>query len=319
MSGRELRLGVVGCGRLAESGYVPAIAAIEGVALVAVADPDPARRAHLARVASVSPAAPIEEFGDASAMASGTQLDAAVVASPVGAHVEDTRALAAAGVATLVEKPPASDAAGARALVAIDPTPWVAFNRRFDVGARRLRGAVPPTGDLDLRVEIHYRRASWRAHAVRDDALLDLGPHLVDWATWIANAGVVAVADATLERDRAVCTLTLTRGHARIVAECNRPHRELIEVRDGSGARVGRHHQGGIVSGLRARVARGPHPLVATLTGQLSEFAAAVRGEPAGSLGTVDQAVAVMAVIDAARQSAAEGGRSVPVDAAEAG
>ena len=310
MSARELRLGIVGCGRLAESGYVPALAGVDGVTLVAVADPDPARRGHVAHLA-----APSAAFADARAMASGTELDAAIVASPVGAHLDDARALATAGVATLVEKPPAPDVAGTRALAAIAPAPWVGFNRRFDPGARRLRDAVPPHGDLDVRVAIHYRRASWRAHAVHDDALLDLGPHLVDWATWVTSSSVVSVAGATLEPDRAECTLTLTRGRAHLVAECNRPHRELIEVRDARGARLARHTLGGIGAGIRGRVARGPHPLVATLAAQLSEFAAAVRGEPTGSLATADEAVAIMAVIDAVRVSAAERGRTVPVAA----
>jgi predicted dehydrogenase len=315
MSARVLRLGIVGCGRLAESGYLPALARVDGLMLVAVADPDRVRRDHVAALAARTPS--VGAFPDARALAAAADLDVAIVASPVAAHLDDARALADAGVITLVEKPPAPDAAGARALGSVDPAPWIGFNRRFDAGAQQLRDALPTSGDLDLDVAIHYRRASWRAHAVHDDALLDLGPHLVDWATWITGSSVTAVGDATVERDRAACTLTLTRGRARVVAECDRPHRELITVRDATGARLGRHTVGGIGAGLRARVARGPHPLVASLAAQLAAFAEAARGGPAGSLATADEAAAVMAAIDSARLSAAGGGRTVPVAAAQ--
>jgi predicted dehydrogenase len=315
MSARVLRLGIVGCGRLAEFGYLPALAGLDGLTLVAVADPDPARRAHVGRLAGAQ--ASVQGFSGARAMVEGSHLDVAVVASPVGAHLDDARALAGARVTTLVEKPPAPDGAATRALAAMDPAPWVGFNRRFDAGARRLRDVVPPSGDLDLDVAIHYRRSSWRAHAVHDDALLDLGPHLVDWATWVSRSAVTAVGDATIERDRAACTLTLARGRARIVAECDRPHREVIDVRDSTGARVGRHTVGGIGAGLRARVVRGPHPLVASIAAQLSALAEAARGGTTGSLATADEAASVMAVIDAARISGAERGRTVPVAAVQ--
>ena len=43
--------------------------------------------------------------------------------------------------------------------------------------------------------------ASWRAHAVHDDALADLGPHLVDWARWLTG-GEVADVRATRATER---------------------------------------------------------------------------------------------------------------------
>jgi myo-inositol 2-dehydrogenase / D-chiro-inositol 1-dehydrogenase len=243
-------------------------------------------------------------------------LDAVVIATPVAAHVDDACVAAAAGVAVLVEKPPAPDAAGARALMAITPEPWVGFNRRFDPGVQRVRAAVPRDGDVDLRLKIFYRRKTWRAHSVCDDALLDLGPHLVDWAGWITSSAVLSVSDAEVGSDRAVCTLLLARGRARIVAECDRPYREVVELRDASGQQRARHAVGGLAWGLRARVSRGPHPLVATLAGQLHAMARAVRGEGPGELATAGEAATVMAVVDAARASAGDRGRLVRVGAA---
>lgn len=337
MTGPDVRLGLVGCGRLAVAGYLPALAETPGVRLVAVADPDPARRgalASLAAAAGCGPSArvPVRAFPDAAALLDGAEVDALVLASPAAAHVADAERAAAAGVPTLVEKPPAVDAAGARALAALDPPPRVGFNRRFDPGAGRVRSAVPAGGDLDLRLEIGYRRAGWGAHAVHDDALLDLGPHLIDWARWISGAEVVDVACTELQPERAALDLTLGRGRALLRAATDRPHAELVELRDGSGQALARHRLGGLGAAVRGRLGRsGPTALVHSLAGQLAAFAAAAGppgsgapasvpadpaggpGDPAPALGTAADGLAAMLVVDAARASAADGGRRVPI------
>jgi len=75
------------------------------------------------------------------------------------------------------------------------------------------------------------------------------------------------------------------------------------------GAVVGRARSA--VDRVRGRDAA--HPLAASLAAQLDALAAAVRGEPAGELATAADGVAAMAVVDAARTSAATGGAPVPV------
>jgi predicted dehydrogenase len=63
----------------------------------------------------------------------------------------------------------------------------------------------------------------------------------------------------------------------------------------------------------RARGRTSPHPLAVSLAAQLDAFAAAVRGDDPGDLATADDGLAAMAVVDAARTSAAAGGAPVPV------
>jgi predicted dehydrogenase len=237
----------------------------------------------------------------------GAEVDAVVAASPVTSHLDDATRAAAAGVAVLVEKPPAPDASGARDLAVLRPAPWAAFNRRFEAGALAARDRVPPTGDLDIRLEIAYRRRSWRAITVHDDALLDLGPHLIDWARWLTRSDVIEVRDAVVTDERADFELTLARGRAHVRASTDRLHRELIDVSDATGARVARHRVGGPSAAIVARFRRGPHPLVTTLRAQLDAFARAMVGGDAGNLGTADDAAAVMTVVDAVRASAASG------------
>ena len=197
--------------------------------------------------------------------------------------------------------------------------------QRISPGSCRLRGSastaastpVPSpfgtpcrlSGDLVLRLELAYRRRSWGAHAVHDDALLDLAPHLVDWARWLGAGDALEVVATELSIDRASLEVTMSRGRASIRATADRPHLERIEVLDEAGRLVARHRVGGVLTALRGRLRRGvPHPLVASLAAQLEAFSGAVRGEGPPLLATAADGHAVMAVIDAARTSAARGG-----------
>lgn len=320
MSTEPLRLGIVGCGRLAEVGYVPASIRVPGVRVVAVADPDAARRAHVATLLRTSGRVAgndeVAEFPHAGAMLDGSALDAVVLASPVGTHVADATAAVDAGIPVLVEKPPAVDAAGSAQLRALGPAVRIGFNRRFDRGAQRVRSTLPADGPLDLRLELAYRRASWAAHAVRDEILLDLVPHLVDWARWLTDSDVTAVTATELRHDRARLELTLDRGRATLVAAGDAIHRERIEVRRPSGDRLVRHRVGGIVPALLGRVRRadGGHPLEDSLVEQLRAFARVVHGDQDPVLATTADGHAAMVAIDAARRSAAAGGRTIPLD-----
>jgi predicted dehydrogenase len=315
VSARPVAVGLVGCGRLAEVGYLPALAASRGLHLVAVADPDVGRCDHVAALGSQHQATPVGRFADAASLLDQVEVDALILATPAATHLADARIATAAGVAVLVEKPPAPDAPTADELARLDPTPWVGFNRRFDAGAQAARSRVPLDGELDLSLELSYRRGSWQAHAVHDDALLDLGPHLVDWARWLTGSEVMEVTAAEVEPTRATVELTLGRGRARISAAVDRPYRERIEVRDARGTVVARHRRGGLPAAVRDRLSgnTGPHALVATLAGQLDALAGAVRGEPSGHLGTAHDGHATMLVVDAARSSAAHQGRPVAI------
>ena len=113
--------------------------------------------------------------------------------------------------------------------------------------------------------------------------------------------------------NRAVLTMSLDRDRATVVATTDRLHHEMIEVRARGGARLARHSVGGPMAAVLGRFTSGPHPLVTTLVAQLEDFVRAVRGEAPNELGTATDGVAVMAAIDAARASIADGGRSVPV------
>jgi predicted dehydrogenase len=71
------------------------------------------------------------------------------------------------------------------------------------------------------------------------------------------------------------------------------------------------------VAAVLGRLRPGPHPLVASLAAELDDLARVARDGGPAELGTAADGVAVMAVIDAARESAATGGSVVPMASSE--
>jgi predicted dehydrogenase len=308
---RELRLGVVGCGRIVERGYVPAALATPGVAIVGFADADSGRADGCARAWAEGSGNQVGVHADAEALLAAEPADAVLVASPAASHLAVATAAAEGGVPSLVEKPPAPDAAGAELLAGLDPAPFVAFNRRFLQG-QELRADIPDAGWLELDLELRFRQDAWGAYQVRDDALLDAGTHLIDLAAHLAGAAPICVRRAVVETMRASFELELSRGRAQVHCATDRRHLERVEVRDRAGRQLARSRIGG-VRGRAASLRGAPHPLVLSLGRQLAALREAVHGGAAGPLATGADGFAALRVVEAIRRSAALGGAEVTV------
>lgn len=295
-----VRVGLVGCGRVVEFGYLPAFRQVQGVTLIGIADVNPSRCRTLA--------SDIPAYASIQSLIQAGGIDAVVISVPTRFHLEYARCAAEAGLPSLVEKPPGANVQEAKALHALKPTPWVAFNRRFDPGLIALKQSVPNLRGLQLRLELHYRRTTWKPFDMHDDALLDLGPHLIDLAQWLTRSDVRSVRTLSLNEYCAQFELDLTRGRALVVCSTNRPYRERMEISDENGRLVASHLRGGIVSGIIARLRpKGENPLVRSLVGELAAFARAVRGDSSGFLASAADGIAVMSVIEAVRGSAKSG------------
>jgi predicted dehydrogenase len=301
-----LRLGLVGCGRLAEFGYLPALRRAKAVSLAAVADVNP----H--RCKEIAPGVP--SYRSIQALIEGGGLDAVIISTPTRCHLADARAAAQAKLPVLLEKPPGIDQHEAGALCELMPRPWIAFNRRFDADLIRLKSHAAIARSADIRLELHYRRTAWNPFDMQDDALLDLGPHLIDLARWLTASEVRSVRARALDPARAEFELTLERGQATVVCSCNRPYRERVQVRGCDGRALGTFRRGGIAAGILGKIFQRENPLVRSLIGQLEAFAQAVRGDAAGSLASVSDGLAVMSAIAAVRRSLAEAGASIVID-----
>jgi predicted dehydrogenase len=278
----DVRLGLVGCGRIAERGYIPALRRARGVRLAAVADRVGTRCRELA------PGVPT--YAGAVEMLEAHAADALVLATPSHAHVADAVAAAAAGIPVLIEKPPAPTATETVELARLEPAPYIGFNRRFEPELRELRAAAAAAARVELRLVLHRRRNSWPAHESADPVALDLGPHLVDLAFWLSGSDAEHVSgDADGDRLSLAIELAGGRGRAAIECEVGRPYRELVHIRG-----VGSFRRGGLLAGLRTRES----PLVPSLVRQLEAFARAVRGTPDPELGTVRDGLRVMRALE---------------------
>jgi predicted dehydrogenase len=326
-----MRLGIAGCGRIAERGYVPAALAAEGVTIAGFADPDASRLRQCHE---------LWEHGggdDALAVTSLEELlseppDQLVVAVPTAHHLAVAEEAAALGIPSLVEKPPALNLAEAVRLAALDPPPYLAFNRRFLQGTE-LRDAIPAEGWLELDLELRFRRDSWGAHQSNDEALLDAGIHLIDLACHLTDSAPIAVRQAEIAPERAALELELTRARARISCATDRRHREEVIVCDRAGKLLGRSAWGGIRSRLSGIFGQSD-PLALSLQRQLEALrnttpevhqldppadsqVDAVRGSRDGEgIATAADGVVAMAVVEAARRSAGLGGAEVTVSPA---
>jgi predicted dehydrogenase len=303
-----VKLAIAGCGRITGVGYAAALRHAPGVELIAVADPDRDRRE---RVAASAPGEP-RPYATVAAMLDTASPDALVVASPPECHLEHAELACAAGIPALVEKPPGRDAAEAERLAALEPAVWVGFNRRFSHLAD-LAPRVPASGELELSLRLSYRRASWRAHEVSDDALGDLGPHLADLAACLLGGELRSARAGSIGHDRARAELTGARGSATIVCQTDSPWVERVEVRRRSGELSARSIHGGVARGALARLRGNEHPLVESLARQLRALGRVVSGEGGGMLATAREGVTAMRAVDAARVSARGGGAAVAI------
>ena len=294
-----VRVGLVGCGRLAERGYLPAIAQLDAVSLVAVADLDSARRDALA------PGVPA--YATVRDLLADTDVELLVLAHAVEAHVPDACAASLAGVTSLVEKPPARTAVEAEPLVGLDPPAWMGFNRRFEPAITTMRAqfAVAPPAELEL--ELSILPSAWGARDGSEAAVLDLGPHLVDLALWLTGCSPVRVRMERATEREAAFELDLGDVRASVRVSHERAWFERVVARDSRGRTMASLERGGLARRVIERMRAGrPGPLVGSLAAQLAAVAGAVReGAHDSRLAGGEAGVAVMTVLDAV--AAAEG------------
>ena len=185
-------------------------------------------------------------------------------------------------------------------------------HRRFEPDLVALRELSSASG-RELFLMMQYRRAAWGPHDMRDDALLDLAPHLVDLARWLCADEAVRVRAATVTPRRAAFEIEFHCHRATVECASDRVFAERVEVRDGRRRPIARYRRGGLARAAIDRIRPWAEtPLVVTLTRQLEAFARVIRGGDGAPLATADEGLAVMAVLDAVRRSGLVGGAWVP-------
>lgn len=189
-----LRVGLLGCGRIAQLFHGPILARLPGVRLVALADPDPASRRS---VAAVAPGATL--WADWRRPLEAGELDAVVICLPPAFHARAACAALGAGVSVYVEKPLAVGLEDGRAMVEAQAeagvTAMIGFNFRFhplvqDARRRLLAGELGRV--LAVRTLFASARRSlpgWKAvKGAGGDALADLATHHLDLVPFLLGS-----------------------------------------------------------------------------------------------------------------------------------
>ena len=202
-----LRVALIGYGFAGRTFHAPLIQAAPGLSLDFVASRDAAKvHANLPNV---------EVIADPLRAATDPRVDLVVIASPNDSHVPLARAALMAGRNVVVDKPFALSLADARELVALakqgDRLLSVFQNRRWDsdflaVQQAVLDGVVGDPMHLESRIE-RYRpqvRDRWREAAGPGSGVLwDLAPHLVDQAMQLMGRPDTVYADVAAQRSGA--------------------------------------------------------------------------------------------------------------------
>lgn len=183
---------VVGYGSAGRGIHVPLLQQA-GVQTAGVVTGNPARVAQARQDLPGATAYPDLAAALQAVQAGELRADLVVIASATGAHVEQTRAVVEAGLPVVVDKPLATDSAQALELVdaARGVAPLTVFqNRRYDPDVRTLRSLLEhdALGQV-MRAEMRWERwrpdpqDRWREQEPADQGggvLLDLHAHTVD-------------------------------------------------------------------------------------------------------------------------------------------
>ena len=193
----SIKVGLVGCGGIANGKHLPGLSKVKGVELVAFCD-IVENRAHEAAAKYGVKGAKV--YTDYAKLLADTSIDVVHVLTPNDSHAEIAIASLESGKHTLSEKPMAKKAVDARRMVEAAKKSGkkltIGYQSRHRADSQYLKSAIE-RGDLG---EIYYAKA----HAVRRRAvptwgvfldeekqgggpLIDIGTHALDLALWLMD------------------------------------------------------------------------------------------------------------------------------------
>ncbi len=195
MSEKELRVGVVGTGAIAQIVHLPLLKELPGARVEALCDIHDHKAHALAERLDIP-----HVFRTDEEMLGSDVVDAVVICTPNHLHEELAIAALEAGKHVMVERPLALTAKGAAAVIRAaeraDRTLMVAFNNRFRPDTRGLKSFVT-SGELGDIFTIHgtwfnrkvrLRRKTWRhTREAGGGAFMDLGVQVLDLCLWMLD------------------------------------------------------------------------------------------------------------------------------------
>jgi myo-inositol 2-dehydrogenase / D-chiro-inositol 1-dehydrogenase len=336
----DLKVGLIGCGRIAQIVHLNLLTRLPGVALVALAESDAQRRAEAERRAPSAVA--VADYHD---LLARPEVEAVVICLPPALHAEAAIAALQHGKHVYLEKPLATTLTDGQAVLeawaAAGTVGMIGFNYRFNplyeaarrhVRAGRLGALVGARSSCMAAVR---PLPSWKtARSSGGGALLDQGSHHVDLVAALFDQPIrevwAGVRSQRSEEDSATLQLRLADGLlVQSFFSISAVEEDRFEIYGQAGKlTVDRHGSAEVTisgptaastrldqlrQGLRL-VARGPRAVRRLLTATeepsyraaLLRFAAAARAGQSASPDLRD-GYRGLAVIDAAERSAASG------------
>jgi predicted dehydrogenase len=342
-----IRVGLIGYGYAGRTFHAPLLAAEPGMALTLVASRDAAKvHADWFEVTVVA---------DPLAVATSDAIDLVVIASPNASHAPLATAALRAGRHVVVDKPFTLDVAEARGVIALAEAQGrllsVFHNRRWDSDWLTVRDAIAAGAvGRPVHLESHFDRfrpavrTRWREDGGPGSGVwFDLGPHLVDQALALfglpdrvsasfakARAGALAddwahvVMEHGERRSVLHAAMLVAGGSPRFIVHGDggsivKHGTDRLEAQLLAGMRPGAEGWGRDDDPLHLFDGEGGRTTQPAQAGDQRRYyagiAAALRGEAANPVPPV-QALAVMAVVEAAVTAAATG-RAVTPDLTE--
>ncbi len=196
--GRPLRAGVVGLGMMGRNHVRVYETAIEGVELVAVADPDPAA------LAATTLGRDVRGYEDAERMFAEEELDLVSVVAPTSLHLPVALAALRGGANVLVEKPIAATREEALEMIAAAKAAGrmltVGHIERFNPAIRELRRRLA-AGELGRIFQISATRLGPFPARIRDvGVVVDLAPHDLDVMRYLVGSEPIRLYGETERR-----------------------------------------------------------------------------------------------------------------------
>lgn len=193
----KVRVGIIGCGGIANGKHLPSLSKLDNVELVAFCDIIPERAKEAAEKYGAKSA---KTYTDYQKMISDGGTDVIHVCTPNSSHAPITIAALEAGNHVMCEKPMAKTAADALKMVETAKRTGkkltIGYNSRYRADSLYLKGLID-RGDLG---DIYFAKA----HAIRRRAvptwgvfldeeaqgggpLIDIGTHALDLTLWLMN------------------------------------------------------------------------------------------------------------------------------------
>lgn len=193
----DVRIGVIGCGGIANGKHMPALHRLGSVEMVAFCDIVPERATEAAAKYGVAGATVYENYTE---LLEKEKLDIVHICTPNSSHSEIAIAAMESGLHVMTEKPMAKTADDARAMVATSKKTGkklsVGYQSRFRNDSQYLKKLIE-AGELG---DVYYAKA----HAVRRRAvptwgvfldaekqgggpLIDIGTHALDLTLWLMD------------------------------------------------------------------------------------------------------------------------------------